>query len=178
MKEMIKQHTLFALPNKKNSGFTLLELMVVLVVVCIIALWAVPSYSDYVRRSQARAAAQDMVSSLQLARSQAITTGRNVEICAANAGGTGCSGGNYGNRWLLHVPNDNGTGTLRVIQVYEVSGIDIGIGTNGRGNAPIRVNAQGRYDPTQVRIVPGTGGEDLGKTITLSGWGMEVRDGT
>ena len=45
---------------KKNEGFTLIELMVVVMIVAIIAAIAIPSYQAYVRRSVAAQALQGM----------------------------------------------------------------------------------------------------------------------
>lgn len=38
--------------SKKNKGFTLIELMIVLVIISVIMAYAIPSYRDYVLRSK------------------------------------------------------------------------------------------------------------------------------
>lgn len=47
--------------NKKSSGFTLIELMVVVIIVAIFASVAIPSYQQYVRRANASLAEQEML---------------------------------------------------------------------------------------------------------------------
>jgi type IV pilus assembly protein PilE len=44
-----------------NKGFTLIELMIVVVVVAILASIALPSYRDYITKSRARAAGADLM---------------------------------------------------------------------------------------------------------------------
>lgn len=45
----------------KQAGFTLMELMIVVIVIGILASVAMPSYQNYVKKSRARAATADLV---------------------------------------------------------------------------------------------------------------------
>ena len=47
--------------NRTQQGFTLIELMIVVVVIAILASIALPSYANYVKRSQAKSATADLV---------------------------------------------------------------------------------------------------------------------
>lgn len=46
---------------QKNKGFTLIELMIVLVIAAILLMVALPGYQNYVRRSQVQGAGADLV---------------------------------------------------------------------------------------------------------------------
>jgi type IV pilus assembly protein PilE len=53
--------------NKRNNGFTLIELMIVVAIIAVIAAVAIPAYSDYVTRAR-RADAKSALLALQLAQ--------------------------------------------------------------------------------------------------------------
>ncbi|WP_126980738.1 GspH/FimT family pseudopilin [Saezia sanguinis] len=156
----------------RQRGFTLIELMAVLAIVAIIALWGVPSYFDFVKKRQTNSAAVQMAASLQLARSEAMTVGREVAVCGANAAGSACStsGNAFGDRWLVYIPL--GAEGIRVIQVYESSGVSV---TSSCG--AIKVSAMGRYPSCTVKILPTSNEANLGKTITVTPTGLAVADG-
>ncbi len=66
----------------KQKGFTLMELMIVIAILGIVASIASPMYSDFIRRSQVRAAARDFQSALESAKHHARTSGRQMTVCA------------------------------------------------------------------------------------------------
>lgn len=70
----------------KQSGFTLLELIVTLGMVAILAAIGIPAMSDWTQRAQVRSETQRYLGILNLARSTAIQTNQVVTIAAtANA---------------------------------------------------------------------------------------------
>ena len=74
----------------KQTGFTLLELMVTIGIIGILVGIGVPSISDWIQRSQVRAETQKYVGILSLARSTAITNNQviTVEFAAPDADGS------------------------------------------------------------------------------------------
>ncbi|MFC4307619.1 GspH/FimT family pseudopilin [Steroidobacter flavus] len=85
------------LPSER--GFTLIELLVTLSIAAILLAIAVPSYSGSRLNSQLRASSNDLIGSINLARSEAIKGGTSVTLCASSDGLT-CSGG-WGNGWVV-----------------------------------------------------------------------------
>jgi type IV fimbrial biogenesis protein FimT len=75
---------------KMCRGFTLLELMVTIAVLAILTTIAVPNFRDLVQNNRVTTQANELVSALTFARTEAVKRGRNVEVevAAANPGWT------------------------------------------------------------------------------------------
>ncbi len=68
--------------TKRPRGFTLLELMIALSVAGIIVALAIPSMRDFIRNNRLTGAANDMLHSIQVARSEAVKRQNgNVVVC-------------------------------------------------------------------------------------------------
>lgn len=87
---------------KRSSGFSLIELMVTLVVLAILLGIAAPNFTDLVRNNRSQAAANELVSALNLARAEAIKRGSRVSMCPST-NGTSCSGTAWQNGWIVFV---------------------------------------------------------------------------
>ena len=81
---------------RNQSGFTLYELMVTLLIVGVVLSFGIPNMSAYTKNSRMTSTANDLHASFQLARSEASRAKTNITICAsansmaadANCGGT------------------------------------------------------------------------------------------
>jgi type IV fimbrial biogenesis protein FimT len=73
-----------------EAGFTLMELLVVIVIVGIMASLAAPSFSSFIANSRISSATNDLIADLIQARSTASTNGHHVVICPST-NGTSCS---------------------------------------------------------------------------------------
>lgn len=82
-----------------DGGYTLLELMIALSIAAILLAMAVPSYSGSRLNSQLRASANDLIGSINLARSEAIKSGSTVTLCASSDGAT--CGGTWSQGWVV-----------------------------------------------------------------------------
>jgi type IV fimbrial biogenesis protein FimT len=74
-----------------QDGVTLIELMATVAVLAIVAVFAIPEWLTTVRNNRLASQANDLVSDLALARSEAMRRGGRVTICASADGAT-CSG--------------------------------------------------------------------------------------
>ena len=78
------------LEGQQQSGFTLYELMIVLAIGSIILVVAVPSFSGVMDNQRMTAATNEMVMTLNLAKSEAIKRVAYVSVCKSN-NGVNCS---------------------------------------------------------------------------------------
>lgn len=100
---------------KKQAGFTLIELMIVVAIVGILAAVAIPAYQDYTARAR---------STEGIAATAPYKQG--VVDCFNDQGDlANCTGGNNG------VPADNTTGYGNIADITVTSGIITVTGTNG-----------------------------------------------
>lgn len=70
----------------RNEGFTVLELLVTLSIVCLLVFTGVPALSDLSNRSQSRATVINLVGLFSLARQTALSTGELTTICGSSDG--------------------------------------------------------------------------------------------
>lgn len=106
---------------KKLRGFTLVELMITLVIAVILLTIAVPSFITTIQNNRATAQANELVTALNLARSEAAKRGDSVSVCRSSDNAS-CSGG-WSDGWMVFQDvNDDGNfdaGTDTVLQVWD-----------------------------------------------------------
>jgi len=93
----------------KQSGFTLIELLVVLAIAAIITTTAIPSFQSFIQNNRMSTTVHSFVSSLNLARSEAVKRGERVTVCKSSNASTCSNSGDWGQGWIVFVDsNDNG----------------------------------------------------------------------
>lgn len=87
--------------RNEQRGFTLFELMVTVAVAALILSLGVPGFMSFVQNNRAATHSNDLVTALNLGRSEATRRGSAVVMCSS-ANGTSCSGSNdWSTGWVL-----------------------------------------------------------------------------
>jgi prepilin-type N-terminal cleavage/methylation domain-containing protein len=92
----------------RPAGFTLIELMMVVAMIAVLTVIAAPSLQDIVRNARMTSAANDLLTDLSVARSEAVKRGAPTAICTSN-NGTACTNSAWNQGWMIfHDPDGNG----------------------------------------------------------------------
>lgn len=117
------------------AGFTLIELLVTLSVLVILLAVAAPGLQPLARNNRITALTNDLVSTLNLARSEAIKRGVRVTVCKSanpDASAPVCSAGaNWRDGWLVFVDNSG------VVGSFDATDVRLKVGQPASRNATI-----------------------------------------
>jgi len=83
----------------KEQGFTLIELVITLVITSILLAIGAPSFNSFLKDNLLTTQVNELVTSINLTRSEAIKRGFNATICKSNTG-TSCAG-NWSDGWIV-----------------------------------------------------------------------------
>ncbi len=84
-----------------GKGFTMIELMLTISIASILLAVAVPSYQSLMRESRLTTQANELMTSLHYARSEAVKRGMRVTICKSSDGASCTNGSNWQDGWLI-----------------------------------------------------------------------------
>jgi type IV fimbrial biogenesis protein FimT len=153
-----------------SAGFTAIELMVVVSILGVLAALAGPSFTPLIERWRVRSAAEDLISTLYYARSEAIKAGGDITIDATGGWDKGwkvthTQGGTTTERQVSPAPNK-----LTVVQSGSSSKVKLyadrwGMLSETKGGAPtaglnflIYPNGKTTTDISAIRLCVSTGG--------------------
>lgn len=107
-----------------SKGFTLLELIIVLLIGSILLAWGVPGYQSLKARRMVTEFSNEVIYSFTLARAEAVRYGTNVEIVP---------NGNWQDGWTITAKGVDGSGDV-IIAVQDA--VDSALGFTQSGNSP------------------------------------------
>lgn len=127
--------------SRKQRGFTLIEMLVVVVLLAILAAMAYPAYQTTIANNRVKAAQAEITKALSYARSEAISRNRAVGVCPKSASNADTCGtdADWVNGFMVYIDNNNNpalpydVGKTEIIQHYYLKQpIDISIGNIAR----------------------------------------------
>ena len=136
----------------KKAGFTLVELLVVMVVLAILATVGIPNFGPTVANSRVTSAANDLLGALQLARSEAVRLNEPVLITP--------TGGNWADGWAI---TRAGTtirqrdALARVTIAGGPANVEFGSAGNANTTASFTIEANGGGNPQRCLTVVASG---------------------
>ncbi|MEE2002608.1 GspH/FimT family pseudopilin [Alkalimonas sp. MEB108] len=131
-----------AVKSGKETGFTLIELMVTVAVMAIVLTVAVPAFTNVINSNRLTSQANELLSTLSFARSEAIRRNADVIFCHSQDGSS-CSapaGGNW-QGWIVFANADPSTilatgrlhNQLRVLSSSNLSNAAFSLRYNAQG---------------------------------------------
>jgi type IV fimbrial biogenesis protein FimT len=90
-------------PQRKRSGFSMIELLIVLAVACVLLAVGAPGLRDLIRTQQLKTATGDLFAAIGLARAQALARGETVMLLPK---GAGAGGGDWRQGWTVFLDRD------------------------------------------------------------------------
>ena len=94
----------------RQGGFTLIELMFTVTVLAILLGFGIPNFRDFIRNSRMSAQANDLLSGINLTRSEAVKRRAPVTLCSGTAAAC-VNDGNFSDGWVVFVDR-NGNGAF------------------------------------------------------------------
>jgi type IV fimbrial biogenesis protein FimT len=93
-------------------GFTLVELMITLSVLCLLLVVAAPSFRTMILNNRLNANSESLVNALNYARSTALYQAMNVVVCPFVTENSTACGANWNSGWIVVTQPSAGVGTL------------------------------------------------------------------
>jgi type IV fimbrial biogenesis protein FimT len=106
--------------QQSQRGFTLIELMIVLLIVAVLGAMGGPVLDQTVKQNRLRTEADRILTTLNLVRSEAVKQNQPVSVCRSS-NGTTCSG-NWEDGWIVFTNSDGDdtvdVGVDKVVRAY------------------------------------------------------------
>lgn len=165
-------------PFGNFSGFTLVELMVTLGIVVILVSLAMPNMRDILQNTRITTSANDLISDVNMARSEAIKRATNVQMCTWNSTTSptapACNGGGNWSLGRVIWADTNGNGVCcdatEVIRSRE--GITPGTLTPTAAIDPLVFNSRGLPVNSITFRLCDSRGTSHARNITISTTGL------
>jgi len=172
--------------SNKINGYSLIELLVTLAILGILLALSLPNFQDTIEASTTNSQAKLLMTTLNLARSEAIKLGTEVGICPSDDG-VDCSAGDWSDGWVVFVDaNDDADGDSGSIDVGDtIIRVFDSLGSNATLTSTVdlfQYNSLGFSETgglQTLKICPSTNNAENARSVEIgvSGRGRRIEDG-
>ena len=133
----------------RQAGLTLVELMITMAVMAILLAIGVPSFQGHMKDNRRITEVNELVSAMNLARSEATKGNGTVAFCPSADNAT-CSGGTFDSGWIVFINGDGDTppvvdGGETILRTHAgTMGADTSLRASGGITAGVNFLASGR----------------------------------
>lgn len=152
--------------NKRMRGFTLYELIVTVAVAGIVLSFGVPGFTSVIQNNRAVTHTNDVVTALNLARSEATRRGASIIVCASSDGTTCSDSNDWSDGWVVR------TSTNQLLRAWGARSGGAGVLTANVSQIQFQARgslATGSVPTLQMRLPHCTGDQGRDVTINVAG---------
>lgn len=165
---------MIGMPRQKILGFSMIEILVVISIFLILSAISIPNYAQYTANNRAQGYATEIMISLKVARSTAVTEHKDVTICAISNGAPGLTCNTSATQWLKGWYVYSGSTVYKVVQFRSgAQSIDSGISVST--GSSLTFSEDGLPTPANYVITITPPSCTTGYTITAGSGGIIKR---
>ena len=164
--------------NLSASGFTFIELMIVMTMVAVMAAIALPNIGQFIANNRLKAQMYNMLESINIARSEAVKRKVKTVMCrsadpTATTPACGGTSQTWTTGWIVYAKgdaaDDYNSATDTIIGIGNAAHDTVNIMSNGAGNNYLVYKPDGTLNETSqaVYAICDNRGESYGKQISI-----------
>ena len=172
---------LSAVHIQHGSGVTVMELLVSMTIAAVLLALAVPAFDAVMTTTRLSSASNSLLSSLYLARSEAIKRNGRVAVCKSQDGASCASTGDWDQGWLVFSDTDNDAQVdASETVILRVLALDGGLSARGNSNVANYVSyasvgatqlTSGAFQAGTITICRESSSAGEGRSIIISATG-------